>query len=59
MGIVIAFIIITAVYVGYHASQTSTPEVKGHSIDLDPQIDSFEVSQEIQLKTDQQYILLH
>ena len=58
MGIVIAFIIITGVYVGYHASQTSAPEVEAHSIQLEPQTDSFEVLQTIQLRTDQKSILL-
>jgi hypothetical protein len=58
MGIVIAFIIITGVYVGYHASQIPAPEIEAHSIQLESQTDSFEVSQTLQLRTDQKSILL-
>lgn len=37
IGIVIAFIIIVAGYVGYHASQQE-PEAGGHDISLEPDI---------------------
>ena len=41
MGLVIAFIVITAVYVGYFASQ-SQPEVETHGISYNPAIQSMQ-----------------
>lgn len=55
MGIVIAFIIIVAGYVGYHASQDAEyeKEADAHSILPKSQIHSYEFQQMIQLKPDQ------
>ena len=53
MGIVIAFIIIVAGYVGYHASQNVPLEGEAHSILPELQIHSLENLQIIPLKSDQ------
>lgn len=38
MGLVIAMFIITAAYVGYHASQQSMDEVEGHNVVIELEI---------------------
>ena len=55
MAIVIAFIIVVAGYVGYHASQDVgyEKEADAHSILPESQIHSYEFSQMIQIKPDQ------
>ena len=50
MGLVIAVFIITAVYVGYYASQEAGEEVEAHNISLEPQLKSFENTQIVQNK---------
>ena len=49
MGLVVAVFIITAVYVGYHASQ-DIGEGETHDISLEPQAKSFVNSQIVQNK---------
>ncbi len=55
MAIVIAFIIIVAGYVGYHASQDAgyEKEADAHSILPESQIHSYKFSQMIQIEPDQ------
>ena len=50
MGLVIAVFIITAVYVGYYASQDVGEEGEAHNISLEPQLKSFENAQIVQNK---------
>lgn len=56
MGIVIAFIIIVAAYIGYYASQDVQPEGETHGILLEPQTHSFEAAQIVKVKVDQAII---
>ena len=58
MGLVVAVFIITAVYVGYHASQDIGEEGETHDISLEPQAKSFMNSKIVQNKITMIYPIL-
>ncbi|QUC65474.1 hypothetical protein NsoK4_04320 [Nitrosopumilus sp. K4] len=57
IGIVIAVFIITAVYVGYYASQAPEPEGEAHSIPAESNFESLDTSQILKIRADQISVL--